>query len=91
MKQAIKNNSTYKKLILLITIFLIGFISLFSLNQVFTHLINKFDQKTTNLENKLTIGEFIAYDLVEIRALFHELATTTTNKKSRELVSEKNR
>ena len=82
-------SSVYKKLIILIAIFLVGFASLFTLNQVFTNLIHELDKKTINLKNKITIGEFIAYDLVEIRSLFHELATTTTNRRSRELISDK--
>ena len=82
-------SSVYKKLIILIAIFLIGFASLFTLNQIFTNLTNQIDKKTINLKNKITIGEFIAYDLVEIRSLFHELATTATNKRSRDLISDK--
>ena len=78
-----KRNSTYKKLILLIGIFIFGFISLFSLNKIFTNLVNELDKETKNLESKIAIGEFIAYDIVEIRSLFHELATTTSSKRSR--------
>jgi len=82
----LKETSTFNKLILLIAIFLIGFISLFSLNQVFTKIINELDQKTENLKAQITIGEFIAHDIVKIRSLFNELVTTTTSKRSRELL-----
>jgi len=79
----LKNASTFNKLILLIAIFLIGFISLFSLNQVFTQIINKLDKQTENLEAQITIGEFIAHDIVKTRSLFNELVTTTVSKRSR--------
>jgi len=81
-----KNNHTVKKLIYLIIVFLLGFIVLFSLNQVFTKLIYDLDKKTTNLESRLTISEFITYDIIKIRTLFSELATTTTSEKSRILI-----
>ena len=83
-----KKNNTYKKLILLIGIFIFGFISLFLLNKIFTNLVNELDKETKNLEAKIAIGEFIAYDIVEIRSLFHELATTTSSKKARERIIE---
>ena len=82
----LKNTSTFNKLIFLIVIFLIGFISLFSLNQVFTNIINKLDRQTENLKAQITIGEFIAHDIVKTRSLFNELVTTTSSKKSRELI-----
>jgi len=67
-----KNNHTVKKLIYLIIVFLLGFIVLFSLNQVFTQLIYDLDKKTTNLESRLSISEFITYDIIKIRTLFSE-------------------
>ena len=84
-----KTNTTHKKLILLISIFIFGFISLFTLNKVFSDIENKLDNETHNLEVKLDIGEIIAYDIIEIRALFHELATTTTTQKSRDIIIKK--
>ncbi len=84
-----QKNTTFKRLIFLIAIFLFGFGSLFTMNKIFTNLVKELDMKTNNLESKISIGEFIAYDLVEIRSLFHELATTTTNKRTRDNVIEK--
>jgi len=84
-----KTNNTYKKLILLISIFLFGFLSLFTLNKVFTHLVDDLDKETKNLKAKITIGEYISYDILELRALFHELATTTTSQRSRDIVIHK--
>jgi len=84
-----QENSTYRKLILLIGVFLVGFISLFTLNKFFDSLTNELDKKTSNLESKVIIGEFIAYDLVKVRSLFHELATTTSNKRSRKNINAK--
>ena len=86
--QKVKQNTTYKKLILLIAIFLVGFISLFTLNQIFTNLINQLDKETKNLESRLIIGEFMAYDVLTIRSLFNELSTITSSKRSRKLVIE---
>ena len=84
-----KHNKTYKKLILLIGIFLFGFISLFYLNKFFQNLVSQLDQETVNLKAKLTIGEFVSYDIIKVRALFHELATTTTSQRSRDIVIDK--
>jgi signal transduction histidine kinase len=84
--QVNKRNTTHKKLILLIGIFIFGFISLIALNKVFTDLVDKLDIESKNLEAKITIGEFISYDVNKIRALFHELATTTTTQRSRDRV-----
>ena len=84
-----KKNTTYKKLILLIGIFIFGFISLLTVNKVFIELVNKLDVESKNLESKIAIGELISYDINKIRALFHELATTTTTQRSRDRVIEK--
>ena len=82
--QTIKKTNTDKKLVLLIFIFIFGFVSLITLNNFFSSLSAKLDNETKNLKAKIAIGEFIAYDIVKIRALFHELATTTSNQKSRD-------
>ncbi len=87
--QVNKKNTTHKKLILLIGIFIFGFISLITLNKVFTNLVDKLDEESKNLESKIAIGEFISYDVNKIRALFHELATTTTTQRSRDIVIDK--
>ncbi len=81
-----KRGNTYKKLILLIVIFVVGFISLTTLNSVFTKLINELDEETTNLKARLTIGEYVAYDVLKIRSQFHELATTTSSKIARDII-----
>ena len=85
----INKNSINKKLILLISIFMVGFFSLYSLNKVFVDLVNKLDNETYNLSAKLTIGEFISSDIIEIRSLFHELATTTSSQRSRDIIINK--
>jgi|GEM_PF-691617 len=85
----INKNNINKKLILLISIFMVGFLSLYSLNKVFVELVNKLDNETHNLSAKLTIGEFISNDIIEIRSLFHELATTTSSQRSRDIIINK--
>ena len=85
----IKASNTSKKLILLISVFVFGFVALFSLNQVFIHLSGKLDKKTENLQAKIMISEFIAYDITKIRNYFAELATTTSTKRSRDRILEK--
>ncbi|MCK5111719.1 MAG: HAMP domain-containing histidine kinase [Arcobacteraceae bacterium] len=81
--------NTSTKLHILIGIFIFGFLSLFSLNQVFTGLVNDLDKKTKNYETKIQLGEYIAEDILKIKALFFELATTTTSKRSRQIVKNK--
>ena len=83
------NSNTNKKLLLLIAVFLIGFLSLFLVNRFFLNVAADLDKKTANVEAKLKIGDFISYDILKIRALFHELATTTTSQKSRDVVLDK--
>ena len=82
------SNQTNRKLLFLIFVIIIGFVSLFSLNKLFTNLINDLDKKVINLQSRTTIGEFIAYDIIKLRSLFNEFATTTSSKRSRELIKE---
>ena len=53
--QVNKRNTTHKKLILLIGIFIFGFISLIALNKVFTDLVDKLDKESKNLEAKINL------------------------------------
>ena len=46
---------TTTKLYFLIGVFIIGFISLYSVNKVFTGLISDLDQQTQNLESKIRL------------------------------------
>ncbi|AXX88193.1 signal transduction sensor histidine kinase [Malaciobacter marinus] len=78
--------NTLSKLILLVSIFLIGIISLIVLHFFFLNLLENLDDKTKNQEAKIQIGEYIVNDLYKIRSDFYEIATTTTNKRSRELI-----
>jgi len=82
-------NSTSKKLYFLISIFIIGFISLFLLNQFFVSLVTDLDKQTKNYEAKLQIGEFIDKDILKVKSLFFELATTTTSARARAIVRAK--
>ncbi|SKB35464.1 sensor histidine kinase [Malaciobacter marinus] len=79
--------NTLSKLILLVSIFLIGIISLIVLHLFFLNLLENLDNKTKNQEAKIQIGEYIVNDLYKIRSDFYEIATTATNKRSRDLIS----
>ena len=82
-------NTTSTKLYFLIGIFILGFLSLYYINNVFLGLNKKLDHQTNNLEAKTKIGEYIVEDLVQIKALFFQLGTTTTSKKSRTIIIDK--
>ena len=82
-------STTSKKLYFLIAIFIVGFLSLFVLNQVFISLVNDLDKQTNNHKNKIQIGEYITEDIFRSKSLFFELATTTTSARSRKLVKDK--
>jgi len=83
------NLNTSNKLKILISSFLIGFLSLFTLNQFFSTLIKDLDSQTTVHETKIKIGEFVAEDIQNLKALFFELAVTTSSKRSRQIVINK--
>ncbi|MEA3353522.1 MAG: HAMP domain-containing sensor histidine kinase [Campylobacterota bacterium] len=81
--------NTSTKLHFLIAIFLIGFISLFGLNQFFIKLVNDVDKESKTHKSKIVLGEFIAEDIQTLKAYFFELATTTTSKRGRKIVINK--
>lgn len=83
------NLNTSNKLKVLVGTFLIGFISLFIVNQFFTQLIKDLDKKTVVFENKIKIGEYIAEDIKSLKALFFQLAITTNTPKSRQIITNK--
>ena len=80
------NVSTSKKLLLLITIFVLGFIILVVLNRFFISLVNNLDTKTDNYHSQIQIQKYVNEDFIEIKSLFFELATTTTTQKSRDIL-----
>ncbi len=80
---------TSSKLHFLIGMFVFGFISLFTVNQVFTGLIEELNQKTKNYEKKIKIAEFVSEDIQGLKALFFELSMATTNIRSRRIVIDK--
>lgn len=51
--------------------------------------MEKLDKQTINLKAKIQIGELIVNDLYKVRSDFYELATTATNKKSKQLIFDK--
>jgi len=85
----IKTLNINSKFTLLIVTFFIGFIALIGVDLVFKKLFENLDKKTINQEMKIKIGEFIAEDLYKIRSDFYEIATTTSNKRGRELIKKR--
>ena len=83
------NLHTSHKLKILIGIFIIGFISLFLVNQLFSKLISDLDKQTSVYETKIKIGEFVSEDIQNLKALYFELALTTTSTRSRQIVIDK--
>ena len=82
-------NSTLNQLIFLISTFLIGIFLLIFVHIIFLDLMEKLDKQTVNLKAKIQIGELIVNDLYKVRSDFYELATTATNKKSKQLILDK--
>jgi signal transduction histidine kinase len=80
---------TSTKLHILILLFVFGFVSLFTVNQIFSGLIDELNQKTKNYEKKIKIAEFVSEDIQGLKALFFELSIATTNSRSRQLVINK--
>jgi signal transduction histidine kinase len=79
--------NTTNKLKILIGTFFIGFVSLFVVNQLFSKLISDLDKQTIVYETKIKIGEFVAEDIQSLKALFFQLALTTTTERSRRVVA----
>ena len=80
-------SKTSSKLLALITLFIVGFVLLISVNMIFTNLMVKLDNKTKTYEQKIQIGEFIAEDIQKIKALFFELGTASISKRKIQLVN----
>ncbi len=52
-------------------------------------LVSKLDNQTNNYKAKIQIGEYISEDILKVRSLFFELATTTTTAMSRKRIENK--
>ena len=74
-------NSTYKQLLALLLIFVLGVFSIVGVNYIFSDLLNDLEKQTVNHKAKITIGEFLSEDIQQLRSLFFELATTSSNKR----------
>jgi len=79
----VSKSSTFRHLIYLLSVFIIGIISLIVLHLFFLSLVEKLDKQTEHLKTKIKIGEYIVEDFYRIRSDFFELAATTTNKRGR--------
>ncbi len=81
-----RNIKTASKVHLLVLLFVFGFISLFTVNHIFSELIEDLNQKTKSYEKKMKIAEFVSEDIQGLKALFFKLAIATNTPKSREIV-----
>jgi len=82
-------NTTKSNLYLLIIIFLLAFISFFSINKFFIHLVKDLDNKSKNYQSKIQIGQFISNDIKNIESLFLRLYVTSSSKISRNYIKSK--
>jgi len=80
-------NNTSKQLKLLIIIFIFGFISLITVNQLFLKLVDNLDKENLNLKSKIELGKLIATDLYILKSEFFELTAATNSFRSRDLVN----
>ncbi len=86
LQNKIQSQNTLNKLILLVLMFIIGVFSLIGIHLFFQSLISKLDSKTENQKAKIEIGQIIIQDLNKIKSDFYELATISTNQKTRILL-----
>ena len=82
-------NSTKSNLYLLISLFLIAFISFFIINNFFINLMKSLDNKSKNYQSKIYIGQFISNDIKNIESLFLRLYITSSSKTSRLYIKKK--
>lgn len=80
---------TVKNLIFLLFVFISGILLLVFVNISFKNFIANLDKQTINLKTKIEISKYIVNDLNILKIGFYELATVTTNKRSRELIVKK--
>lgn len=75
------SNNTYRQLLALLLIFVIGVFSIVGVNYIFSDLLNDLEKQTVNHKAKISIGEFLSEDIQQLRSLFFELATTSSSKR----------
>ena len=66
--------------ILLIAIFLLGFMGAIALDHIFDHLLQKLQQKATNEQARIAIGHEILKDLKEVQIQFFAMPISNTLK-----------
>jgi len=75
------SNNTHKQLVVLLLIFVVGVLSIVGVNYIFSNLLDDLEKQTVNYKAKIAIGEFLSEDIQQLRSLFFELATTSSNKR----------
>jgi signal transduction histidine kinase len=75
-----KKNTTLQQLLLLLSIFIVGFVLLISTDLYFKSLISTLDKKADYQKTKIEIGKYIVTDLINIETAFFRLSSTITTK-----------
>ena len=82
-------NTTKANLYLLISMFLLAFISFFIINNFFIKLVKDLDEKSKNYQSRIEIGQFISNDIKNIESLFFRLYVESSSKATRNFVKNK--
>ncbi len=82
-------SDTFKHLVFLVFVFVLGLFALVVLHLFFLNLENKLDRKIENMESKIEIGQYIVDDLNKVRSDFYEITTITTNNKEINRIKQK--
>ncbi len=78
--KTLRQNNELFQLVLLLGVFLLGFLALLGLNHVFIQLGNSLNAETNNERVRLILGKSIVQDLIQSEVYFYQLATSTNEK-----------
>jgi len=73
------NTSASKRVFLIQVVFIVGFLAIFALEQLFANLIEKLDQVSQNERSRLFIGEQMIRDIESIEMSVYRMAIATGN------------
>ncbi len=75
-----KQNDELFHLVLLLSIFLLGFIALIGLHHLFIHLSEQLDSQADNERVRMMLGKSIVHDLTQLEINFYQLVTSANSK-----------
>jgi signal transduction histidine kinase/ActR/RegA family two-component response regulator len=79
MKSVKTSLSTAKRVFLLQAVFIMGFLTIFALEQLYVSLIKELDKASQNERSRLFIGEQMIRDIESIEMSVYRMASTTGN------------